>query len=105
MEKSIELQNNTMEYGQSGAYQAYITYMGLDETVKKKIAALTMERLDEEDSAEVRKTVEGLKTRMPMRIDGYMSFYDGDIMRAEIERFYTEFMKAFQDFRVMNDYM
>ena len=76
-----------------------------DETVKKKIAALTMERLDEEDSAEVRKTVEGLKTRMPMRIDGYMSFYDGDIMRAEIERFYTEFMKAFQDFRVMNDYM
>lgn len=39
-EKSIELQNNTMEYGQAGAYQAYMTYMGLSDEVKKKSLSL-----------------------------------------------------------------
>lgn len=103
--KIIELQNNTMEYGQSGAYQAYMTYVGLNEDVKKKIAALTMERMNEEDSVEVRETVDMLNAKMAQRIAGYLSYYDNDMKKNEIERFYSELMKAFQDFKVMNDYL
>lgn len=105
IEKTVELQNNTMEYGQAGAYQGYITYAGLDDVIKKKITAMTMARMDEEESPEVREAVDGLNAKMAQRIAGYMSFYAGDMKYAEIEEFYIEFMKAFQDFKVMNDYM
>ena len=105
MEKVVELQNNTMPYGQAGAYQAYLTYETLDAGVKQKITALTMARLDEEESAEVRAAVDGLNAKMSQRIAGYLSFYAGDLKQKEIESFYQEFMKAFQDFKVMNDYL
>ena len=105
MEKVVELQNNTMPYGQAGAYQAYLTYETLDAGVKQKITALTMARMDEEESAEVRAAVDGLNAKMSQRIAGYLSFYAGDLKQKEIESFYQEFMKAFQDFKVMNDYL
>lgn len=105
MEKVVELQNNTMPYGQAGAYQAYLTYETLDAAVKQKITALTMARMDEEESAEVRAAVDGLNAKMSQRIAGYLSFYAGDLKQKEIESFYQEFMKAFQDFKVMNDYL
>lgn len=105
MEKVVELQNNKMPYGQAGAYQAYLTYETLDAAVKQKITALTMARMDEEESAEVRAAVDGLNAKMSQRIAGYLSFYAGDLKQKEIESFYQEFMKAFQDFKVMNDYL
>ena len=94
-----------MPYGQAGAYQAYLTYETLDAAVKQKITALTMARMDEEESAEVRAAVDGLNAKMSQRIAGYLSFYAGDLKQKEIESFYQEFMKAFQDFKVMNDYL
>ena len=79
MEKVVELQNNKMPYGQAGAYQAYLTYETLDAAVKQKITALTMARMDEEESAEVRAAVDGLNAKMSQRIAGYLSFYAGDL--------------------------
>ena len=105
MEKAVELQNNTMPYGQAGAYQAYLTYETLDADVKQKIAALTMARMDEEDSADVRAAVDGLNAKMSQRIAGYLSSYEGDLKQKEMENFYQEFMKAFQNFKVTNDYL
>ena len=105
MEKVVELQNNTMPYGQAGAYQAYLTYGTLDADVKQKIAALTMARMDEEDSADVRAAVDGLNAKMSQRIAGYLSSYEGDLKQKEMENFYQEFMKAFQNFKVTNDYL
>ena len=84
MEKVVELQNNTMPYGQAGAYQAYLTYETLDALgVKQKITALTMARMDEEESAEVRAAVDGLNAKMSQRIAGYLSFYAGDLKQKE----------------------
>lgn len=64
-----------------------------------------MERMKEENSVEVREAVDMLNAKMSQRIAGYLFFYDGDTKRAEIEKFYAEFMKFFQDFKVINDYM
>ena len=105
VEKVVELQNNTMPYGQAGAYQAYLTYETLDAGVKQKIAALTMARMDEEDSAEVRAAVDGLNAKMSQRIAGYLSSYEENLKQKEMESFYQEFMKAFQNFKVTNDYL
>lgn len=100
--KSVELQNNSMEYGQSGAYQAYLTYQELDDAIKKKIDVLTRARLDEDDCAEMKVAVENLDKTMQQRIAGYMSVYEGDLKRQEMEEFYTDFMKALQNFKLLN---
>ncbi len=102
IQKEVELQNSRMEYGQSGAYQAYLTYMELNPAIKQKIQALTMERMDEEDSAEVSEAIDSLNTKMPQRISSYMTLYDGNLKHDEIERFYEEFMKAFEVFKLQN---
>ncbi|MDE7432702.1 MAG: hypothetical protein K2N34_12425 [Lachnospiraceae bacterium] len=101
----LELQNNTMTYGQSGAYQAYLTYQGLSNDIKERIRIQTRARLDEEDSVQIREAVDSLKEKMPQRVIGYLGCYAGDIKQAEIEQFYQEFMQAFQNFRVLNDYL
>lgn len=106
VEKSIELQNNTdetMHYAQSGAYQGYLTYEKLEPDMKKKIQTLTNKRMDEEDSPEVKAAVELLDEKMPKRIATYLSSYAGDIKYKEIEEFYEEFMKEFQNFKNLND--
>lgn len=101
----LELQNNTMEYGQTGAYQAYLTYRQLPEEIKERIRTRTQALLDEENSAQVREAVDSLKEKMPQRVVGYLGCYAGDVRHMEIERFYQEFMQSFQNFKVLNDYL
>ena len=64
-----------------------------------------MARMDEEDSAEVRAAVDGLNAKMSQRIAGYLSSYEENLKQKEMESFYQEFMKAFQNFKVTNDYL
>ena len=101
LEKKVELQNNSMEYGQSGAYQAYKTYEALSEKMKSKISSLTQERMDGMEVEKVKAAAEGLKNNMPRRIASYQSIYEDDDRSSEIEQFYDDFMKAFQNFRMI----
>ena len=101
IEQCLELQNSSMKYGQSGAYQAFLTYQGLDDATKEKIDSRTRARLDEEDCAQVRKTVEALEAEMPKKIQGYLGIYDElDPMHEEIEAFYKDFMKTLHHFKM-----
>lgn len=105
MEKAVELQNSSMDYGSSGAFCAFESYKNLDPAVKSKIDAETRTRLDEEDSPLVRAAVDDLNAKMAQRIAAYMNMYAGDLKYAEIEAFYTDFMKEFQNFKMVNMYM
>ncbi len=101
MEKSIELQNSSMKYGQSGAYQAFLTYSTLDEALKEKINSRTRQLLDEEDSSQVQETVDALEAAMPKKIQGYLGIYDElDPLHEEIETFYRDFMKTLESFKL-----
>lgn len=101
MEKHLELQNSSMKYGQSGAYQAFLTYQGLDGEIKEKIDKLTKARMDEEDAAQVSENVEALEANMPKKIQGYLGIYDElDPMHEEIEAFYMDFMKTLHHFKL-----
>lgn len=101
IEKSTELQNSSMEYGQSGAYQAFLTYQGLNKDIRKKIQDLTMERMDNEDSKEVQETVMELEAVMPKKIMGYLGIYDElDPVHGELESFYKDFMKMLHNFKL-----
>ncbi len=101
MEKSIELQNSSMKYGQSGAYQAFLTYQTLDRETREKIDNRTRQLLDEEDSNQVQETVEMLEESMPKKIQGYLGIYDElDPLHEEIEEFYMDFMKTLHSFKL-----
>lgn len=101
MEKSVELQNSSMQYGQSGAYQAFLTYQGLGNDIRKKIHDLTMERMDDENSKEVQETVTALEAVMPKKIMGYLGIYDElDPIHDELEAFYNDFMKMLHNFKL-----
>ncbi|MFG6392588.1 MAG: tubulin-like doman-containing protein [Lachnospiraceae bacterium] len=101
MEKSTELQNSSMQYGQSGAYQAFLTYQGLSKDIRKKIQDLTMGRMDDEDSKEVQETVMELEAVMPKKIMGYLGIYDElDPIHEELEAFYNDFMKMLHNFKL-----
>ena len=101
MEKSVELQNSSMKYGQSGAYQAFLTYNTLDDAVREKIDSRTRQLLDEEDSGQIQETVAALEENMPKKIQGYLGIYDElDPLHDEIEAFYMDFMKTLHHFRM-----
>lgn len=101
MEKSVELQNSSMKYGQSGAYQAFLTYNTLDDAVREKIDSRTRQLLDEEDSGQIQETVAALEENMPKKIQGYLGIYDElDPLHDEIEAFYMDFMKTLQSFKL-----
>lgn len=59
-----------MKYGQSGAYQAFLTYQTLDRETREKIDNRTRQLLDEEDSNQVQETVETLEESMPKKSRG-----------------------------------
>ncbi len=101
MEQCLELSNSSMKYGQSGAYQAFLTYQGLDDETKEKIDSRTRARMDEEDDAQLLQTVETLEAQMPKKIQGYLGIYDElDPVHEEIEAFYKDFMKTLHHFRM-----
>lgn len=101
IEKTIELQNNDMPLGDTGAYQAYETFKAMDETIRKRIVSEAKKRMNEEDSPEVKAAVEKLDANMPRRIAKYSMLHDEtDPLHEELERFYGNFMKAFQTFKL-----
>ena len=101
MEQCLELQNSSMKYGQSGAYQAFLTYQELDDTVKEKIDSRTKARMDEEDCVQLLQTVEALEAEMPKKIQGYLGIYDElDPVHDQMEAFYKDFMKTLHHFRM-----
>lgn len=101
IEKTAELQNSSMKYGQSGAYQAFLTYNTLDDELKEKIDSRTRQLLDEEDARQVYETVAALEESMPKKIKGYLGIYDElDPMHEEIEAFYIDFMKTLHSFKL-----
>ena len=101
IEKVVVLQDNDMEFGDTGAYQGYLTYKGLDKTIKKKIVTETKLRMSEEDNPNVRAAVVKLEAYMPKRINRYNILHDAtDPIHDELEEFYIEFMKAFRIFEM-----
>ncbi|MDE7313263.1 MAG: tubulin-like doman-containing protein [Eubacterium sp.] len=101
MQKSVELCNSSMKYGQSGAYQAYLTYSTLDAALREKIDSRTKALMDEEDSSQVCEAVEALEQGMPKKIQGYLGIYDElDPVHEEMEAFYMDFMKTLHNFKL-----
>lgn len=101
IEKTVELQNNEMPLGDTGAYQAFLNFKTMDANVKKKIIAETRKRMNEEDSPEVKAAVDKLDVNMPKRIAKYNMMHDEtDPIHEELEKFYGEFMKSFQTFKM-----
>lgn len=101
MEKSVDLCNSSMKYGQSGAYQAFLTYQALDDTVRAQIDSRTKALMDEEDSRQVQETVQALEAGMPKKIQGYLGIYDElDPVHDELEAFYLDFMKTLHHFKL-----
>lgn len=97
--KVVGLQNNAMPLGDTGAYQAFLSFRAMDADIKKKIIAETKNRLEEEDSPEVIAAVEKLEANMPKRIARCNMLHDEtDPLHEELERFYGEFMKALREF-------
>lgn len=101
VEKTIELQNNAMPLGDTGAYQAFLTFRELEENIKKRIVKEARERMDQEDSPAVRETLEKLGANMEKRIRQYMNFHDeADPIHMELEEFYQKFMKNLEIFQL-----
>lgn len=101
MEKYIELQNSGMQYGNSGAYQAFLNYQELDKDIRKKIEDLTGKRIDGEDFEKVQETVNKLESIMQKRIMGYLGYYDElHPIHKELKVFYNDFMKMFHNFKL-----
>ena len=102
MEKVVELQNNDMPMGDTGAYQAFVNFKTMDANIKKKIIAEAKARMNQEDSPEMKASVEKLEANMPKRIARCNMLHDEtDPLHDELDKFYTEFMKAFQTFKLM----
>lgn len=102
MEKVVELQNNDMPMGDTGAYQAFVNFKTMDANIKKKIIAEAKARMNEEDSPEVKASVEKLDANMKKRIARCNMLHDEtDPLHEELDKFYGEFMKAFQTFKLM----
>jgi hypothetical protein len=101
MEKVVELQNNDMPMGDTGAYQAFVNFKTMDANIKKKIIAEAKARMNQEDSPEVKASVEKLEANMPKRIARCNMLHDEtDPLHDELDKFYAEFMKAFQTFKL-----
>lgn len=102
MEKVVELQNNDMPMGDTGAYQAFLNFKTMDANIKNRIITEAKKRMNEEDSPEVKASVEKLEANMPKRIARCNMMHDEtDPLHEELDKFYTEFMKAFQTFKLM----
>ena len=58
--------------------------------------------MNQEDSPEMKASVEKLEANMPKRIARCNMLHDEtDPLHDELDKFYTEFMKAFQTFKLM----
>lgn len=101
IEKTIDLQNAKMPYSRCGVYQAYLTYLTLDNETKARIDADTMERMDCMDA-----DIYNCAIKIHQRYDKnllkmILSGVEFDSKYGEIEFFFKEFNKALQAFLQM----
>ena len=101
IEKTIELQNNDMELGDTGAFVAYQNFEKLDTALRDRIIGEAKKRMNEEDCPAAREAVEKLDANMQKRIARYSMLHDEtDPIHEELEKFYNEFMRLFQTFKL-----
>lgn len=105
-EKVFILQDNSMPFGNSGAYQAFLTFVDMNNTsegsyIKSRINALTVEKYDGEEYVEINKAyVEKLLVIMPIRIETYMLSYGPEHpQHAEMVDFYKEMMEELINYK------
>ena len=107
IEKVVELQNNEMPMGDTGAYQAYMNFKTMDANIKNKIVAETMKRTKNINGVfpeEIKAIVEKLDANMAKRIARYNMLHDEtDPLHEELNKFYTDFMNAFQIFKLQEE--
>lgn len=92
--RTVDLQNAKMPYSRCAVYQAFLTYLSLDEDVRKKIDDDTADKMDGmnpqiyECAAKIRSKY--TKDFLKIILDAAYT----DPKYGEIEFFYKEFMKA-----------
>lgn len=96
VETAIDLQNAKMPYSRCGVYQAYLTYLELDNEIKKKIDDDTADRMDRMD-----KNIYDCAVKIQQRYNKdllkmILSSVEMDAKYGEIEFFFKEFIKALQ---------
>lgn len=108
MNKTFLLQDSTMPLGASGAYQAFLTFVDMNntpegESIKSKINAKANERFDGKEYIQLNKAyVDKLMGIMPMRIDTCMISYGiTDANHMKIKTFYEELMKELTIYKQM----
>lgn len=94
MEHTLELQNAKMPYSRCALFQAFRTYLSLDEEIRRRMDEDTADRIDAMDTALYQHAVEIYKKYNRDFLKLIISSVEADARYGEIEFFYKEFMKA-----------
>lgn len=98
---SIDLQNAQMPYSHYGVYQAYLTYLQLDEDIRRRIDEDTVQKLDGMNE-EIYSCAEKLHQKYNDELLNMMlSGMEAEPRRGEIEFFFKEFNKALRTYLKM----
>lgn len=96
VETTIDLQNAKMPYSRCGVYQAYLTYLELDDETRKRIDEDTAKKMDEMDE-NIYSCAEKIYQKYNKELLKMMlSSVETDPRHGEIEFFFKEFIKALQ---------
>lgn len=90
----VELQNAKMPYGRCALFQAFRTYLSLDEDMRKRIDDDTADKIDAMDPATYQHALDIRKKYTKEFLNMIISSVQADARYGEIEFFYKEFMKA-----------
>jgi len=101
VENTIDLQNAKMPYSRCGVYQAYLTYLNLDDETKKRIDGDTADRLDGMNEEIYACSVKLHKKYNKELLKMILSSVELDPKYGEIEFFFKEFGKALQTYLQM----
>lgn len=93
---SIDLQNAKMPYSRCGVYQAYLTYLELDDEIKKRIDDDTAVRMDNMNEDIYNYAIKIHQKYNKDLLKMILSGVAADDRYGEIEFFFKEFMKALQ---------
>ncbi len=97
-EQTLELQNASMPYGtKAPLYQAYLTYLELDQDTTHRIDEMTCYAIDHMDDEiyEISKQVQARYTSQDIK--AILSKTAAEEKREEITRFYNEFLRALRE--------
>lgn len=93
---TIDLQNAKMPYSRCGVYQAYLTYLDLDDEIKERIDDGTAERMDNMGAEIYSHAVKIQQKYNKDLLKMILSGVEADPKYGEIEFFFKEFGKALQ---------